>query len=157
MLLRIVAGFYRAYLVAPILLLFVGSFGELRLNTLWPSGFTLEWYVEVANAPSFRRGFFWSLFVAGLTCVACVAIGVPLAYAVLRARSPRVRALASALYQLPVALPPRARRRGEEGRDRTGLRHGDWRALNVQARRQAPWRRRLPGRVVADRVEQASC
>jgi putative spermidine/putrescine transport system permease protein len=45
------------------------------------------------------------LFVATMTCAACVAIGLPLAYAVFHARSARVRALARVLYQLPVALP----------------------------------------------------
>ncbi len=96
---------YLAYLAAPILLLVVGSFGELWLNTLLPTGGTLKWYAEVAADPSFRRAFAASLFVAAMTCVACVAIGLPLAYAVYRARSARVRALARVLYQLPVALP----------------------------------------------------
>lgn len=106
MLPRVVTGLYLAYLVTPIALLFMGSFGDLWLNTLLPTGFTGRWYVEVAGDPSFRRAFASSLLVGALTCVACVAIGLPLAYAVFRARSARVRALASALYQLPVALPP---------------------------------------------------
>jgi putative spermidine/putrescine transport system permease protein len=96
---------YLTYLAAPILLLVVGSFGELWLNTLLPTGGTLKWYAEVAADPSFRRAFSASLFVAAMTGVACVAIGLPLAYAVYRARSARVRALARVLYQLPVALP----------------------------------------------------
>src|SRR5436309_284677 len=37
---------------------------------------------------------------------ASTAIGLPLAYAVFRAESARVRSLARVLYQLPVALPP---------------------------------------------------
>ena len=106
MLPRVVTGFYLAYLVTPIALLFIGSFGDLWLNTLLPTGFTGRWYLEVANDPSFRRAFFASLFVGGMTCAACLAIGLPLAYAVFRARDPRVRTLVSALYQLPVALPP---------------------------------------------------
>ena len=97
---------YLAYLAAPIVLLFVGSFGDLWLNTLLPTGATVRWYAEVAADPSFRRAFSASLFVAVMTCAACVAIGLPLGYAVFRARSARVRALARMLYQLPVALPP---------------------------------------------------
>jgi len=96
---------YLVYLAVPIVLLVVGSFGDLWLNTLLPSGATLKWYAAVAADPSFRRAFGASLFVAVMTCLACVAIGLPLAYAVFRARSPRVRALARVLYQLPVALP----------------------------------------------------
>jgi putative spermidine/putrescine transport system permease protein len=43
--------------------------------------------------------------VAAATSVACVAIGLPLAYAIFRAASPRIRAAARVLYQLPVAMP----------------------------------------------------
>jgi putative spermidine/putrescine transport system permease protein len=106
MLLSWVTAAYLVYLVIPIALLIAGSFGELWLNTLLPTGSTLRWYREVANDPSFRRAFVASLSVAALACTACVAIGLPLAYAVYRARNPRVRALARVLYQLPVALPP---------------------------------------------------
>jgi len=96
---------YLAYLVAPIALLVTGSFGELWLNSLLPTGATLKWYADVAADPSFRRAFTTSLFVAAMTCAACIAVGLPLAYAVFRARSARLRAFARVLYQLPVALP----------------------------------------------------
>jgi putative spermidine/putrescine transport system permease protein len=101
-----VTGAYLVYLVLPIALLVTGSFGESWLNTLLPSGFTARWYAEVARDASFRRAFASSLAVAAMTCAACVAAGLPLAYAVFRAESRRVRALARVLYQLPVALPP---------------------------------------------------
>jgi len=39
------------------------------------------------------------------TIALIVAIGLPLAYAVYKARSSTVRAFARVLYQLPVALP----------------------------------------------------
>jgi putative spermidine/putrescine transport system permease protein len=103
---RLVTLAYMLYLVTPIVLLFIGSFGDLWLGTLFPTGFTGRWYVEVANDPSFRRAFTTSLLVAAAACVACVAIGLPLAYAVFKARDPRVRALSRALYQMPIALPP---------------------------------------------------
>lgn len=106
MLPRVVTGLYLVYLITPIVLLFVGSFGDLWLNTILPTGFTGRWYLEVVDDPSFQRGFVASLLVGGVTCAACLAIGLPLAYAVFRARDPRVRALVSGLYQLPVALPP---------------------------------------------------
>jgi putative spermidine/putrescine transport system permease protein len=71
-----------------------------------PTGFTLQWYLDVAADPSFRRAFVASLAVAAMACAACVALGLPLAYAIFRARSRRVRSLARVLYQMPVALPP---------------------------------------------------
>jgi len=96
---------YLVYLAAPIALLFAGSFGELWLNTLLPTGATGKWYRQVAADPSFRRAFATSLSVAAMTCAACLALGLPLAYAVFRATDRRVRAAARVLYQLPVALP----------------------------------------------------
>ena len=103
---RWITGFYLAYLAIPIVLLVVGSFGELWLNTLLPSGVTLAWYEQVASDPSFRRAFVASLSVTGIACIACALAGLPLAYAIFRARSKAVRSLARVLYQLPVALPP---------------------------------------------------
>ena len=105
MLPRWVTAAYLAYLAAPILLLLVGSFGGLWLNTLLPTGFTGRWYLDVAGDPSFRRAFNASLFVAAATGAACLAIGLPLAYAVFSARNPAVRSIARGLYLLPVALP----------------------------------------------------
>lgn len=104
--LRLVTALYLVYLGLPIALLIVGSFGGSWLNTLLPTGFTFRWYREVAGDPSFRRAFASSLAVAALACTACVALGLPLAYAVFRARDRRARALARLLYQLPVAMPP---------------------------------------------------
>jgi putative spermidine/putrescine transport system permease protein len=105
MLPRWLTAAYLAYLAAPIALLVVGSFGDLWLNTLLPTGATLKWYADVAGDPSFRRAFAASLTVAVLTCVVCTAVGLPLAYAVFRARNRAARAAARILYQLPVALP----------------------------------------------------
>ncbi len=106
MLPRWITAFYLVYLAIPIALLVVGSFGQLWLNTLLPTGITLQWYRDVIADPSFRRAFIASLAVATIACAACVAIGLPLAYAVFRARNPAIRSLARILYQLPVALPP---------------------------------------------------
>lgn len=106
MFLRWVTFAYLVYLVVPIALLLVGSFGELWLNTLLPTGATTQWYIDVVKDPSFRRAFTASLAVVAITCTACVAIGLPLAYALFHSGSRRLRALARVLYQMPVALPP---------------------------------------------------
>jgi putative spermidine/putrescine transport system permease protein len=101
-----VTAVYLAYLFAPMLLLLVGSFGESWFNTLLPSGFTGQWYAQVAGDPSFRRAFQVSLTVAASTCVVNALIGLPLAYAIYRAASRGVRAAARIVYLLPVAVPP---------------------------------------------------
>jgi putative spermidine/putrescine transport system permease protein len=104
--LRWVTVAYLAYLVVPIALLLTGSVGELWLNTLLPTGFTGQWYRDVANDPSFRRAFASSLAVVAITCTVCLAVGLPLAYAVFRTERGTMRAVARIVYQMPVALPP---------------------------------------------------
>jgi len=101
-----VTALYLAYLAVPIVLLVIGSFGGSWLNTLLPTGVTSRWYADVAADPSFVRAFRASLTVATLTCAACLALGLPFAYAIFHSRSARVRSLARVLYQLPVAMPP---------------------------------------------------
>ena len=64
MLPRWITAFYLVYLAIPIALLVVGSFGNLWLNTMLPTGVTLTWYRDVAADPSFRRAFAASLAVA---------------------------------------------------------------------------------------------
>jgi putative spermidine/putrescine transport system permease protein len=76
------------------MLLLGGSFGQTWFNTLLPSGFTLDWYLQVATDGSFRRAFWTSLQVCILTCTVCAFAGTPLAYAIYRAASQKVRAAA---------------------------------------------------------------
>jgi len=97
---------YLIYLFTPIVLLFIGSFGATWFNTLLPSGFTADWYLQVASDGSFRRAFWTSLEVCLLTCVIGAIVGTPLAYAIYRAASQRVRAASRIIYLLPIAVPP---------------------------------------------------
>lgn len=97
---------YLIYLFTPIVLLIVGSFGQTWFNTLLPSGFTGDWYLQVASDGSFRRAFWTSLQVCILTCIVGALVGTPLAYAIYRAASQKVRAAARIIYLLPIAVPP---------------------------------------------------
>lgn len=96
---------YLLYLVAPILLLLVGSFGKVWTNTLLPTGFTTEWYAQVATDPSFRRAFATSLEVVVATATVDALVGVPLAYAIFASRRRGVRVAARILTVLPIAVP----------------------------------------------------
>ncbi|PTE19850.1 ABC transporter permease [Cereibacter changlensis JA139] len=102
---RIIAVAYFLFLAAPMVLLVVGAFGESWSNTLFPTGFTLGWFVEVAADPSFRRAFITSLQVVALTCIANVLVGVPLAWAIHSAARRRVRMAARIAVLVPVAMP----------------------------------------------------
>jgi putative spermidine/putrescine transport system permease protein len=101
-----VTGCYLAYLALPIVLLVVGSAGEIWLNTLLPHGLTGRWYLEVWSDGSFRRAFLVSLEVAAATCVVTALLGLPLANTIYSAGSRGVRAAARLIALLPIAVPP---------------------------------------------------
>jgi putative spermidine/putrescine transport system permease protein len=96
---------YLVFLAAPMLLLGLGAFGQSWSNTLLPSGFTVRWFAEVANDPSFRRAFGTSLQIVASTCVLNVIIGLPLAYAIQAGARGGLRIAARLVTFLPVAVP----------------------------------------------------
>jgi putative spermidine/putrescine transport system permease protein len=71
---------YACYLLLPIVLLMVGSFGNSWTNTLLPTQFTLRWYQELWLDTSFRKAFITSLTVALSACVVNIFLALPLAY-----------------------------------------------------------------------------
>lgn len=100
-----VAIAYLIFLAAPVLLLFIGSFGEVWSGTLLPSGFTWRWYQEVAGDPSFRRAFTTSLKIVATTCILNILIGLPLAYAIHAGARGGVRLAARIVTLMPIAVP----------------------------------------------------
>lgn len=96
---------YLIFLAAPIVLLLVGSFGEVWSNTLLPQGFTWRWYLEILNDSSFRNAFTTSLQVVAATCLLNVLVGLPLAYAIHGAAHRGVRFAARLAALMPVAAP----------------------------------------------------
>jgi len=101
-----VTGVYLVYLFTPIVLLFVGSFGQLWTNSLLPSGITLGWYQQLWHDGSFRRAFTVSLEVVTVTCVLCTVLAVPLAYALYKNASRGVQVASRVVFLLPIAAPP---------------------------------------------------
>jgi len=103
--LQIVVVMFLIYMLLPIALLLMGSFGRTWTNTLLPTGVTMHWFIDLAADNSFRRAFGVSLVVALACCSGTVLVGVPLAYALhYRALSGRgliVRIVAV----LPVGVP----------------------------------------------------
>ena len=72
---------YGLYLLLPMALLVVGSFGQSWTNTLLPSGLTGHWYADLWADPSFRKAFVSSLTVALAACAIDAVLALPLAYA----------------------------------------------------------------------------
>lgn len=100
-----VAIAYLLFMIAPVLLLALGSIGESWSNTLLPTGFTWRWYAEVIADPSFRRAFTTSLQIVAVTCALNILIGLPLAYAIQVGAKGGVRFAARLVTLLPVAVP----------------------------------------------------
>ncbi len=102
----IITGIYLIYLLLPILLLFIGSFGETWTNSLLPAGMTMEWYMQLWEDSSFRRAFIVSLEVVAATCAFCTVLAVPLAYALFNSAARGIQVAARIMFLLPIAVPP---------------------------------------------------
>ena len=96
---------YALYLVTPIALIVLGSFGGTWSNTLLPVGVTDRWYLQLWGSTTFVRAFWTSLWVCLATVAACALIGLPLAYAIANARSGALALAGRVLYLSPVAAP----------------------------------------------------
>jgi putative spermidine/putrescine transport system permease protein len=100
-----VLALYAAYLVVPMALILLGSFGNTWSNTLLPVGVTGRWYETLLTNVTFQKAFWTSLWVCVATVVVSVIIGAPLAYAVAMAKSPGMAMLGRMIYLTPVAAP----------------------------------------------------
>ena len=97
---------YFAFVLSPIFLMVLGSFGDKWFGTLLPSGFTLKWYVQLFGKSMYVRAMFMSLRVAALTVLLNAAIAVPAVYAIHVLNSRRLRTLFDFCMLLPIAIPP---------------------------------------------------
>jgi putative spermidine/putrescine transport system permease protein len=103
---RAVTGLYIAYLLTPIVLLFIGGFGKTWGNEILPSGVTLQWYLELINDPSFTRAFIVSLKVVFATCFLGAIFSLPMSYALYSSASRGLASAAKVISLLPIAAPP---------------------------------------------------
>lgn len=82
--LKIFAGLVFAFLIVPLLIIIVTSFGTNSTIQFPIKGFTLEWYSKVFNNEAFMDSFFLSLQVAFFATLLALIIGVPAAYSLAR-------------------------------------------------------------------------
>jgi len=96
---------YGVYLLLPIALLVLGSFGNSWTNSLLPSGLTGQWYRDLWIDPSFRKAFTTSLIVALSACAINTVISIPLAYSLYHGAGRRGSVAAKIVSAMPVAVP----------------------------------------------------
>lgn len=102
---RVAAIAYALYLVLPIALLIVGSFGGSWTNSLLPTGVTSRWYADLWTDASFCNAFATSLLVAASACAINTVLAVPLAYSLYHGAQRRGSMAARLVSALPIAVP----------------------------------------------------
>jgi len=93
------------FLVAPLLVITVGSINESLYLKFPPEGFSLSWYGDLVTDPGWRSSIRYSLTIAASGAALAVLIATPLAY-ILRTYRIRLSPLLYALGILPFMLPP---------------------------------------------------
>ena len=97
---------YFCYVIAPIALILVGSFGKIWFGTLLPEGFTLEWYSQLFSQAMYYNAIKISLLFGFLTVLFNAMISIPAVYAVQVLGKKWLKSLMNFLILLPIAVPP---------------------------------------------------
>lgn len=93
-----------AFLYLPIVVLVIYSFNASRLVTVW-GGWSLRWYVELANDEAMIAAALMSLRIAALSATLAVLLGTVAAFVLVRASNSWGRAAYSGLVYAPIVMP----------------------------------------------------
>jgi len=100
----VVIGLFLVFMIVPVLATALFSFSVRWDRTIWPEGFTFEWWVKVTSKTAFRNALLSSLFVSAATVAVSLALVAPTVYW-LHTRLPRAKPLVEALAILPFGVP----------------------------------------------------
>ena len=93
-----------AFLYLPIVALVVFSFNDSPVPNSW-RGFTLKWYVALANDSEMLTAFWLSLKIAFFTACASVVLGTLAAFALVKYKRFTGRTLFSGMVNAPLVMP----------------------------------------------------
>lgn len=93
-----------AFLYLPIIALVVYSFNDSTVPNVW-RGFTLKWYVALANDRELLAGLWLSLKVAFLTACGSVVLGTLAAFALVKYKRFPGRTLFAGMSNAPLVMP----------------------------------------------------
>jgi spermidine/putrescine transport system permease protein len=96
---------FLTFMLGPILLVVVCSFGSNPLIGFPMGGVTFNWYLKLAADTGFQMAFWTSLFIALSTAILSAVVGT-LAAIGLRRFAPSAARVLIAILSLPVLLPP---------------------------------------------------
>jgi putative spermidine/putrescine transport system permease protein len=97
---------FAIYLLLPMFLVIIGSFGKKWYGTILPEGFTLEWYQKLFSNVIFTRALRMSFFISTLVAVVNIAIGVPAVYAIYVSQKKYLKRFFDNFVMLPIAVSP---------------------------------------------------
>src|ERR671911_341060 len=101
----IVVALVVIFLLAPLVVIAVGSVNVNRYLNFPPEGFSLSWYAQLFTDSGWQTSIRYSVTIATASPALAVVIATPLAY-VLRAYRIRLTPLLYTLGILPFMLPP---------------------------------------------------
>jgi putative spermidine/putrescine transport system permease protein len=97
---------YFMFIIAPIVLMIIGSFGQKWFGTLFPSGFTFEWYAKLFSRFMYVRAIKMSLQIASFTVLINAFLGLTSVYAVYVLNKKWLSRIFDFVILLPIAVPP---------------------------------------------------
>lgn len=102
---RVILAAFLLFMLGPILLVVLFSFGSNALIGFPMGGFTFDWYTKLAGDTGFHAAFWTSLIVALATAILATVTGTCAALGLTKAAPATVKSALAAL-SLPVLLPP---------------------------------------------------
>ncbi|MDH4287415.1 MAG: ABC transporter permease subunit [Aquincola sp.] len=93
-----------AFLYLPIVALVLYSFNDSPIPNVW-RGFTLKWYVALANDNEMLSGFWLSLKIAFFTACGSVVLGTLAAFALVKYKRFTGRTLFAGMVNAPLVMP----------------------------------------------------
>ncbi|MDW6093900.1 ABC transporter permease [Vibrio rhizosphaerae] len=100
-----ITSIYIIYLLLPILLLAVGSFGQSWVNTLLPNGFTFDWYRQILQSTAYLNALLMSLQVCIAVCLVNLLVVTPVVYLLQLTDSLRLNKISRMSALMPIAVP----------------------------------------------------
>lgn len=93
-----------AFLTIPLIIIIATSFTETEYLAFPPVGFTLRWYTQFLDDPSYLASIWLSLSIAAAATILAVLIGVPTALVITRSQL-KGRKILSTIFLAPLILP----------------------------------------------------
>ncbi len=94
------------YVLFPIILVFMGSFGTKWYGTILPTFFTLKWYKQLFTTSQYTATMVTSVYVAFLCVIISLAITILAVYALNTMKSKWLKKIFDYIVLVPVAIPP---------------------------------------------------